>query len=115
VTFVSVPWVIIYVTLDPSTNLIRVGFALKSGCDSHQVDNNNLHKASFTHQLQEEEEGVEASETDSTKIHSHKLYCVFFRENKGNNTKTCQITIQKKKQLATAAQMGQPKEAFHTS
>ena len=38
VTFVSVPWVIICVRLDPSTHLIsRPGFRpLKSGCDNHK-------------------------------------------------------------------------------
>lgn len=44
-----------------------------------------------------------------------KLYCVFYGENKDHPSKTCQIIIQKQKELADATQTTQPKEVFDTS
>jgi hypothetical protein len=45
-----------------------------------------------------------------------KIYCLFCGEDKGHNTRTCQITIQKQKQIAEAeARKSQPKQVLHTS
>jgi hypothetical protein len=39
-----------------------------------------------------------------------KIYCLFYGEDKGHTTRTCQITIQKQKEIAEAeAQQNQPK------
>jgi hypothetical protein len=45
-----------------------------------------------------------------------KIYCLFCGEAKGHNTRTCQITIQKQKQIAEAeARQSQPKQVLHTA
>jgi hypothetical protein len=45
-----------------------------------------------------------------------KIYCLFCGEDKGHNTRTCQITIQKQKEIAEAeAQKNQPKKVLHTA
>jgi hypothetical protein len=45
-----------------------------------------------------------------------KIYCLFCGEDKGHNTRTCQITIQKQKEIAEAeAQKNQPKQVLHTA
>jgi hypothetical protein len=45
-----------------------------------------------------------------------KIYCLFCGENKGHTTRTCQITIQKQKEIAEAeAQQNQPKQVLHTA
>jgi hypothetical protein len=44
-----------------------------------------------------------------------KIYCLFYGEDKGHNTRTCQITIQKQKKIAEAkARQSQPKQVLHT-
>jgi hypothetical protein len=45
-----------------------------------------------------------------------KIYCLFCGEDKGHNTRTCQITIQKQKEIAEAeARQSQPKQVLHTA
>jgi hypothetical protein len=45
-----------------------------------------------------------------------KIYCLFCGEDKGHNTRTCQITIQKQKEIAEAeARPSQPKQVLHTA
>jgi hypothetical protein len=45
-----------------------------------------------------------------------KIYCLFCGEDKVHNTRTCQITIQKQKEIAEAeAQKNQPKQVLHTA
>jgi hypothetical protein len=45
-----------------------------------------------------------------------KLYCLFCGEDKGHTTRTCQVTIQKKKEIAEAeARQNQPKQVLHTA
>jgi hypothetical protein len=45
-----------------------------------------------------------------------KLYCLFCGEDKGHTTRTCQVTIQKQKEIAEAeAQQNQPKQVLHTA
>jgi hypothetical protein len=45
-----------------------------------------------------------------------KIYCLFCGEDKGHNTRTCQITIQKQKEIAEAeAQKNQLKQVLHTA
>jgi hypothetical protein len=45
-----------------------------------------------------------------------KIYCLFCGEDKGYNTRTCQITIQKQKEIVEAeAQKNQPKQVLHTA
>jgi hypothetical protein len=45
-----------------------------------------------------------------------KIYCLFCGENKGHTTRTCQITIQKQKEIAEAeARQNQPKQVLHTA
>jgi hypothetical protein len=45
-----------------------------------------------------------------------KIYCLFCGEDKGHNTRTCQITIQKQKEIAEAeAQKNQLKQVLHTT
>jgi hypothetical protein len=45
-----------------------------------------------------------------------KIYCLFYGEDKGHNTRTCQITIQKQKEIAEAeARQNQPKQVLHTA
>jgi hypothetical protein len=45
-----------------------------------------------------------------------KIYCLFSGEDKGHSTRTCQITIQKQKEIAEAeARQNQPKQVLHTA
>jgi hypothetical protein len=45
-----------------------------------------------------------------------KLYCIFCGEDKGHTTRTCQVTIQKQKEIAKAeARQSQPKQVLHTA
>jgi hypothetical protein len=45
-----------------------------------------------------------------------KLYCLFSSEDKGHTTRTCQVTIQKQKEIAEAeARQNQPKQVLHTA
>jgi hypothetical protein len=45
-----------------------------------------------------------------------KLYCLFCGEDKGHTTRTCQVTIQKQKEIAEAeARQSQPKQVLHTA
>jgi hypothetical protein len=45
-----------------------------------------------------------------------KIYCLFCGEDKGHTTRTCQITIQKQKEIAEVeAQQNQPKQVLHTA
>jgi hypothetical protein len=45
-----------------------------------------------------------------------KLYCLFYGEVKGHTTRTCQVTIQKQKEIAEAeARQNQPKQVLHTA
>jgi hypothetical protein len=45
-----------------------------------------------------------------------KLYCLFCGEDKGHTTRTCQVTIQKQKEIAEAeAQQSQLKHVLHTA
>jgi hypothetical protein len=44
-----------------------------------------------------------------------KLYCLFCGEGKGHTTRTCQVTIQKQKEIVEAeARQSQPKQVLHT-
>jgi hypothetical protein len=44
------------------------------------------------------------------------LYCLFCGEDNGHTTRTCQVTIQKQKQIAEAkARQNQPKQVLHTA
>jgi hypothetical protein len=43
-----------------------------------------------------------------------RLYCLFCGEDKGHTTRTCQVTIQKQKEIAEAeARQNQPKQVLH--
>jgi hypothetical protein len=43
-----------------------------------------------------------------------KLFCLFCGEDKGHTTRTCQVTIEKQKEIAEAeAQQNQPKQVLH--
>jgi hypothetical protein len=45
-----------------------------------------------------------------------KIYCLFCGEDKGHNTRTCQITIQKQKEIAKVeVRQSQPKQVLHTA
>jgi hypothetical protein len=45
-----------------------------------------------------------------------KLFCLFCGEDKGHTTRTCQVTIQKQKEIAEAeARQNQPKQVLHTT
>jgi hypothetical protein len=45
-----------------------------------------------------------------------KIYCLFYGEDKGHTTRTCQITIHKQKEIAEAeARQNQPKQVLHTA
>jgi hypothetical protein len=45
-----------------------------------------------------------------------RLFCLFCGEDKGHTTRTCQVTIQKQKQIAEAeARQDQPKQLLHTA
>jgi hypothetical protein len=45
-----------------------------------------------------------------------KIYCLFCGEDKGHTTRTCQITIQKQKEIAKAeARQNQPKQVLRTT
>jgi hypothetical protein len=45
-----------------------------------------------------------------------KIYCLFYGEDKGHTTRTCQITILKQKEIAEVeAQQNQPKQVLHTA
>jgi hypothetical protein len=48
--------------------------------------------------------------------HPRRLFCLFCREDKGHTTRTCQVTIQKQKEIAeTEARQNQPKQVLHTA
>jgi hypothetical protein len=45
-----------------------------------------------------------------------RLFCLFCGEDKGHKTRTCQVTIQKKKEITEAeARQNQPKQVLHTA
>jgi hypothetical protein len=45
-----------------------------------------------------------------------KLFCLFRGEDKGHTTRTCQVMVQKQKQIAEAeARQNQPKQVLHTA
>jgi hypothetical protein len=45
-----------------------------------------------------------------------KLYCLFYGKDKIHTTRTCQVTIQKQKEIAEAeARQSQPKQVLHTA
>jgi hypothetical protein len=45
-----------------------------------------------------------------------RLFCLFCGEDKGHTTRTCQVTIQKQKEIAEAeAQQNQPNQVLHTA
>ena len=45
-----------------------------------------------------------------------RLYCLLCGEDKGHTTRTCQVTIQKQKEIAEAeARQNQPKQVLHTT
>jgi hypothetical protein len=45
-----------------------------------------------------------------------RLYCLFCGDDKGHTTRTCQVTIQKQKEIAKAkARQNQPKQVLHTA
>jgi hypothetical protein len=45
-----------------------------------------------------------------------KLYCLFYGEDKGHTTRTCQVIIQKQKEIAEAeVRQNQPKQVLHTT
>jgi hypothetical protein len=45
-----------------------------------------------------------------------RLFCLFCGEDKGHTTRTCQVTIQKQKEIAEAeARHNQPKQVLHTA
>jgi hypothetical protein len=45
-----------------------------------------------------------------------RLFCLFYGEDKGHTTRTCQVTIQKQKEIAEAeARQNQPKQILHTT
>jgi hypothetical protein len=47
---------------------------------------------------------------------SRKLYCLFCGEDKGHTMRTCQVTIQKQKEIVEAeARQNQPKQVLHTT
>jgi hypothetical protein len=46
---------------------------------------------------------------------SRRLFCLFCGEDKGHTTRTCQVTIQKQKEIAEAkGRHNQPKQGLHT-
>jgi hypothetical protein len=48
--------------------------------------------------------------------HPRRLYCLFCGDDKGHTTRTCQVTIQKQKEIAKAkARQNQPKQVLHTA
>ena len=45
-----------------------------------------------------------------------RLFCLFYGEDKGHTTRTCQVTVQKQKEIAEAeAWQNQPKQVLHTT
>jgi hypothetical protein len=47
---------------------------------------------------------------------SRRLFCLFCGEDKGHTTRTCQVTIQKQKEIVEAkARQNQPKQVLHTA
>jgi hypothetical protein len=45
-----------------------------------------------------------------------KLFCLFYGEDKGHTTRTCQVTIQKRKEIVEAeTRQNQPKQVLHTA
>jgi hypothetical protein len=49
-------------------------------------------------------------------LQPRRLFCLFYGEDKGHTTRTCQITIQKQKEIVEAeAWQNQPKQVMHTA
>ena len=84
---------------------------LKDSNTSHNHQGHN--KTPLGHQPQEAEE-AEASEED-TGI-SPEDYFAYSAAKTGHTTRTCQVTIQKQKEIAEAeARQNQPKQVLHTA
>jgi hypothetical protein len=67
------------------------------------------------HQLREAE-GGEASAEGGTVISPGNCSAFFYGEDKGHTTRTCQVTIQKQKEIAEAkARQNQLKQVLHTA
>jgi hypothetical protein len=48
--------------------------------------------------------------------HPRQLFCLYCGEDKGHTTRTCQVTIQKQKEIAEVeARQNQPKQVLHTA
>jgi hypothetical protein len=59
--------------------------------------------------------GGEASE-EGLALQPRRLFCLFYGEDKGYTTRTCQVTIQKQKETTEAkARKNQPKQVLHTA
>jgi hypothetical protein len=53
---------------------------------------------------------------NSKALLGHQLYCLFCGEDKGHTTRTCQVTIQKQKEIAEAeARQNQLKQVLHAT
>jgi hypothetical protein len=97
---------------DQSTALIRVmtkEVRFRGHNTAHSLQDSN--KASSGHQLQ----GAEAGRGFRGRYgdQPRKIYCLFCGEDKVHTTRTCQITIQKQKEIAEAeARQNQPKQVY---
>jgi hypothetical protein len=81
-----------------------------STAPSHQDHN----KAPSGHQLQWAEGGRSFGGRYGDQ--PRRLYCLFCGEDKGHTTRTCQVTIQKQKEIAEAeARQNQSKHVLHTA
>jgi hypothetical protein len=78
---------------------VMIGEANPKG-NSTTPNRQGRNKVPSGHQLQEAE-GAEASEED-TEISLRPLFCLFCGEDKGHTTRTCQVTIQKQKEIVEA-------------
>jgi hypothetical protein len=86
--------------------------SLKGHNTAPNLQGNN--KALLGHQAQ----GAEAAgaSEEGTWINLEKLYCLFYGEEKGHTTRTCQVTTQKQKEIAEVkARQSQPKQVLHTA
>jgi hypothetical protein len=77
-------------------------------------DHQGHNKVPSDHQLQEAEgdKNFRGRYGDQPR----KLFCLLCGEDKGHTTRTCQVTIQKQKEIAKAeARQNQPKQVLHTA
>jgi hypothetical protein len=82
--------------------------------NQHSSQSSRTHQSSFRPPAPRDRGGQSFGGRFSSQ--PRRLFCLFCREDKGHKTRTCQVTIQKQKEIAEAeARHNQPKQVIHTA